>query len=226
MEDRIQIEEQWKTALKSEFAKEHMQKLCEFLIAEKQKGKVIYPENSNIFAAFNTTPFDRVRVVILGQDPYHGPNQAHGLSFSVPFGIPTPPSLVNIYKELKSDLGISAPKHGNLQQWAEQGVLLLNSVLTVEKDKAASHQNRGWEQFTDCAIRELNERRRNLVFLLWGAYAQQKGKIIDRTKHCVIESTHPSPLSAYRGFLGSKPFSKTNTYLVSNGLSPIDWQLH
>jgi uracil-DNA glycosylase len=162
-------------------------------------------------------------VVILGQDPYHGPDQAHGLCFSVPHGIRPPPSLINIYKELNTDVGMSIPKHGNLESWAEQGVLLLNAVLTVEKDKAASHQKRGWEQFTDAAIRHLNERHKDLVFILWGSYAQQKGSIIDRSRHCVIESPHPSPLSAHRGFFGSKPFSKTNAYLVSKGKSPIVW---
>lgn len=225
VEDRIRIEEQWKAVLKSEFALESMQKLREFLISEQQNGKVLFPPNAQIFAAFNKTPFDKVKVVILGQDPYHNPKQAHGLSFSVPFGVRPPPSLVNIYKELQNDLGIPPPSHGNLEQWAEQGVLLLNSVLTVEQNKPASHQNRGWEQFTDAAIRELNERRTHLVFILWGSYAQQKGKIIDRTKHCVIESPHPSPFSAHRGFLGSKPFSRANAYLISKGLSPIQWQI-
>lgn len=225
-EDRIQMEEQWKNVLKGEFAKEYMQKLRSFLLAEKQKGKVIYPTGANIFAAFNSTPFDQVRVVILGQDPYHGPNQAHGLCFSVPKGVQTPPSLVNIYKELHDDLKVLSPSHGNLQHWAEQGVLLLNSVLTVEQNSAASHQNRGWELFTDAAIRELNEQRNNLVFILWGSYAQKKGSMINKDKHCVIESVHPSPLSAYRGFFGSKPFSKTNAYLLSKGLQPIQWNVH
>lgn len=224
-DDRIRIEEQWKSVLKNEFANEYMQKLRDFLIEEK-KTKIIYPPSSDIFAAFNSTPFDRVKVVILGQDPYHGPNQAHGLCFSVQHGVRPPPSLVNIYKELNSDLHITPPKHGYLQAWAEQGVLLLNAVLTVEKNKAASHQNKGWELFTDAAIRELNEKRKNLVFILWGSYAQQKGKFIDRDKHFVIESTHPSPFSAHRGFLGSKPFSKTNEYLKSKGLEPIHWELH
>ena len=225
-EDRVQIEAQWKTALKDEFEKDYIQKLREFLIGEKQKGKILYPASSHIFAAFNSTPFDRVRIVILGQDPYHGINQAHGLCFSVPPGVAIPPSLVNIYKELKDDLNITAPSHGNLQKWADQGVLLLNSVLTVEKDKAASHQNKGWEQFTDRAIRELNDHRENLVFILWGSYAQKKGKIIDRSKHCVLESVHPSPLSSYRGFFGSRPFSKANAYLQSKGLHPVDWNLN
>jgi uracil-DNA glycosylase len=224
-EDRIRIEPQWKEVLKGEFSKESMQKLREFLIAEKARGKVIFPPNPEIFTAFNSTPFDRVKVVILGQDPYHGPHQAHGLSFSVPVGVRPPPSLMNIYKELKSDLGIPPPPHGHLKHWADQGVLLLNSVLTVEQDKAGSHQNKGWEILTDAAIRELNVRRENLVFILWGAYAQKKGQFIDRQKHCVIESVHPSPLSAHRGFFGSKPFSKTNNYLLSKGLAPIDWQL-
>lgn len=219
------MEETWKQQLQDEFKKEYMQKLREFLVEEKQKGKIIYPPSSLIFNAFNTTPFSRVKVVILGQDPYHGPQQAHGLCFSVPFGIPAPPSLINIYKELNSDLQIPISKHGNLQQWAEQGVLLLNSVLTVEKDKAASHQNKGWEIFTDAAIRALNDHSRDLVFILWGSYAQKKGSIIDRQKHHVIQSVHPSPLSAHRGFFGSKPFSKTNSYLASKGLQTVRWEL-
>jgi uracil-DNA glycosylase len=224
-EDRIRLEAQWKAVLKDEFILPSMQTLREFLIEEKRSGKTIYPPSALIFAAFDKTPFDKVKVVILGQDPYHGPDQAHGLCFSVPHGIRPPPSLINIYKELNTDVGMSIPKHGNLESWAEQGVLLLNAVLTVEKDKAASHQKRGWEQFTDAAIRHLNERHKDLVFILWGSYAQQKGNFIDRSRHCVIEGPHPSPLSAHRGFFGSKPFSKTNAYLVSKDKSPIVWSL-
>jgi uracil-DNA glycosylase len=225
VEDRIRMESSWKAVLKHELCKERMQTLREFLLAEKKSGKTIYPASDEIFSAFKHTPFDRVKVVILGQDPYHGPNQAHGLCFSVPHGIRPPPSLMNIYKELKSDLNITPPVHGNLQTWAEQGVLLLNSVLTVEKDKAASHQKKGWEEFTDFAIRALNESREHLVFILWGSYAQKKGFFIDQKKHCVLESVHPSPLSSHRGFFGSKPFSKTNAYLESKSLNPIDWKL-
>ncbi len=186
---------------------------------------MIFPPGDEIFLAFNCTPFENVKVVILGQDPYHGPGQAHGLSFSVPVGVRPPPSLMNIYKELKADLQIPPPSHGNLKAWAEQGVLLLNAVLTVEKNRPASHQSQGWEQFTDAAVKVLNDQRTHLVFILWGAYAQQKGKIIDRQKHCVIESPHPSPFSANRGFFGSRPFSRSNAYLVQNGIAPIDWHL-
>ncbi len=219
----VQMEEQWKAALAPEFAKDYMQNLRAFLLSEKKQGKTIYPPGDEIFAAFNRTPLDKVKVVILGQDPYHGVGQAHGLCFSVKIGVRPPPSLLNIYKELQSDLGISTPTHGNLSSWAEQGVLLLNAILTVEKERAASHQNQGWESFTDSAIRILNEKAEHLVFILWGSYAQKKGMVIDRTKHFVIESPHPSPLSAHRGFLGSRPFSRTNAYLVQHGLSPIDW---
>ncbi len=224
-EERIQMEEQWKKQLLVEFEKDYMQNLRVFLLKEQKSGKVIYPPNNRIFSAFNSTPFENVKVVIIGQDPYHGQGQAHGLCFSVPIGVKTPPSLVNIYKELKNDLGIKIPPHGNLQKWADQGVLLLNAVLTVENDKAASHQNKGWELFTDAAIRSLNEHHKNLVFILWGSYAQKKGSFIDRNKHYVVESVHPSPLSAHRGFFGSKPFSKTNNYLFSKGLRPIDWEI-
>ena len=219
------MEAQWKSELKDAFANARMQTLRDFLISEKKQGKHIYPPGSEIFSAFNCTPFDTVKVVILGQDPYHGPKQAHGLSFSVPKGIPAPPSLVNIYKELQADLGIPPASHGNLESWARQGVLLLNAVLTVEQNRAGSHQKKGWEEFTDLAIHRLNERREHIVFILWGSYAQAKGKFIDRSKHFVIESPHPSPLSAHRGFLGSRPFSKSNAYLQSKGISPIDWDL-
>lgn len=220
----IKLEPIWREKLHSEFKQEYMRNLKSFLVTEKKKNKLIYPPSDLIFNAFDTTPFDQVKVVILGQDPYHGPGQAHGLSFSVPKGVPHPPSLVNIFKELKSDLGIQVEKtNGNLKGWAEQGVLLLNAVLTVEEGLAASHQGKGWEQFTDAAIRALNQERENLVFILWGSYAQKKAAFVDTQKHFVLKSVHPSPLSSHRGFFGSKPFSKTNEYLLSKNIPPIDW---
>lgn len=225
IKNSLQLPESWKTRLSSELQKDSLQQLEKFLATEKQKGKIIFPQDQQYFAALDLTPFDKVKVVILGQDPYHGPGQAHGLSFSVQKGIPLPPSLKNIFKELHSDLGIEIPKQGCLNRWAEQGVLLLNTVLTVEQSKAASHQNRGWEEFTDAVIRHLNEERQGLVFVLWGSSAQKKGALIDRKKHLVIESPHPSPLSSYRGFFGSKPFSKINQYLQAQGQEPIDWKL-
>lgn len=209
--------------LGDEFEKPYMEQLRAFLASEKIQKKIIYPETSRWFAAFDTTPFDAVKVVIIGQDPYHGPGQAHGLCFSVPQGVSIPPSLQNIYKELQDDLAVSVPQHGCLTRWAEQGVLLLNATLTVEHSKAGSHQNRGWETFTDCVISALNEQRDNLVFILWGSYAQRKGGSIDRSRHLVLQAPHPSPLAAYRGFFGSKPFSKTNDYLVAHRKSPISW---
>ncbi|MCX4025514.1 uracil-DNA glycosylase [Endozoicomonas sp. SM1973] len=221
----VKLEVSWKKRLVEEFEKDYMKSLRAFLQAEKQAGKVIYPQGSEYFKAFELTPFDQVKVVILGQDPYHGPDQAHGLCFSVRQAIKTPPSLVNMYKELEQDLGISPANHGNLEHWGKQGVLLLNSVLTVEQGKAASHQGRGWEQFTDEVIARLNAERQGIVFILWGSYAQRKGSFIDTQKHMVIKSVHPSPLSAHRGFFGSRPFSKTNAYLQQQGLPPIDWQL-
>ena len=221
----IRLPVSWLEHLAGEFEQQYMINLRAFLQAEKAKRKIIYPPGSRIFAAFDHTPFDQVKVVILGQDPYHGPQQAHGLCFSVPEGIPPPPSLVNIYKELHSDLGIPIPAHGNLEKWTSQGVLLLNSVLTVQQSMAASHQGKGWEQFTDKVIQLLNEKREHIVFMLWGSYAQRKGQIIDRKKHCVLEAPHPSPLSAHRGFLGCKHFSKANAYLKEHGLEPIDWRL-
>ncbi len=219
----ILLENSWKEILWDEFNKPYMKDLKNFLIEEKKQKKIIYPKGGDIFQSFNLTPFDSVRVVIIGQDPYHGENQAHGLCFSVKEGVAPPPSLLNIYKELASDLNIIKTKSGNLEAWAKQGVLLLNAVLTVEKNRAASHQKKGWEKFTDRVIEELNARREHLVFILWGSYAQAKGAHIDRNKHYVIESPHPSPLSAHRGFLGSKPFSKTNQYLVAHGEVPITW---
>jgi len=221
----IQLEESWKKVLATEFTKPYMLALKQFLQDEKQHGKTIYPNSHEIFSAFNCTPFDQVRVVILGQDPYHGPKQAHGMCFSVLPGIKPPPSLMNIYKELRSDLQISAAPHGYLTPWAQQGVLLLNSVLTVEQGKPASHQGKGWEKFTDRVIELLNESDKKLIFVLWGSYAQAKGQIIDSTKHIVLTAAHPSPFSAHRGFLGCKHFSKINEILSSWGGKPIDWTL-
>ncbi len=221
----IRLHKSWLKYLNSEFEQEYMINLSQFLVEEKQQKKTIYPQEEAIFAAFNRTPFDQVKVVILGQDPYHGPDQAHGLCFSVPEGIKTPPSLVNIYKELHSDIGMPIPSHGCLTHWADQGVLLLNSVLTVEHSMAASHQKRGWEQFTDQCIKYLNEERENIVFMLWGAYAQKKGQIINQERHLVLQAPHPSPLSAHRGFLGCRHFSQANAYLCSHGMQEIDWRV-
>ncbi|MET3107767.1 uracil-DNA glycosylase [Oxalobacteraceae bacterium GrIS 2.11] len=221
----IKLESSWKHELIQEFGKPYMISLRAFLRSEMDSGRKIYPRPSNWFAAFAHTPFDKVKVVILGQDPYHGPGQAHGLSFSVPAGVTPPPSLLNIFKELETDLGVARPEHGNLQGWAEQGVLLLNSVLTVRDSEPASHQQRGWEAFTDQVIHVLNDQRTNLVFILWGSYAQKKGLFIDRDRHKVIETVHPSPLSAARGFFGSRPFSRCNQYLQEHGIEPIDWSL-
>ncbi len=222
---KIKLEKSWLAVLKREFDKDYMAELRTFLAAEKQAGKTIYPPADEIFAAFNHTPFEKVKVVILGQDPYHGPNQAHGLSFSVKKGVRTPPSLQNIYKELNRDLGLPIPSHGFLESWADQGVLLLNATLTVEMANAGSHQKRGWEEFTDAAVQALNEQRDNLVFLLWGSYAQKKGRVIDRKRHLVLTSPHPSPLSAHRGFIGNGHFSSTNQYLEQHNQTPIDWSV-
>lgn len=221
----IKLEASWKRELIGEFSKPYMIGLRAFLKNEIETGHRVYPKPSNWFAAFDHTPFDKVKVVILGQDPYHGAGQAHGLSFSVPHGVRPPPSLLNIFKELATDVEMKKPGHGYLLKWAEQGVLLLNSVLTVRDGQAASHQKRGWEEFTDQVIHALNEKREHLVFILWGSYAQKKGQFIDRKKHLVIEGVHPSPLSASRGFMGSRPFSKCNDYLVKQGKQPIDWSL-
>lgn len=221
----FKIDPSWKNELQSEFETERMQKLEEFLHRAEQSGKVIYPQKSEYFSALNLTPFEDVKVVIVGQDPYHGPGQAHGLCFSVREGVRFPPSLLNIFKELKDDVGVQIPNSGSLQPWAERGVLLLNAVLTVEEGKAAAHQGQGWEPFTDRIIHLLNEKKENLVFILWGAYAQKKAAFVDRQKHLVLESVHPSPLSAHRGFFGTKPFSKANAYLRSKGLGEIDWSL-
>lgn len=221
----VKLHPSWLPVLGEEFEKPYMSALRAFLVAEKQQGKTIYPASEYWFAAFDNTPFENVKVIILGQDPYHGPRQAHGLCFSVLPGIAIPPSLVNIYKELDNDLGIASAAHGCLNHWAEQGVLLLNATLTVVAGQAGAHQNQGWETFTDRAIQALNAQREDLVFILWGSYAQKKGSFIDQQKHCVIRSPHPSPLSAHRGFFGSKPFSRTNAYLTSRGVKAIDWRL-
>jgi len=224
-DDRIKLEPQWKAALRDEFDAPYMKQLGEFLRSEKAAGKVIYPPGPLIFNALNSTPLDQVKVVILGQDPYHGPGQAHGLCFSVQPGVPAPPSLQNIYKELKRDLNLPIPNHGYLQHWAEQGVLLLNTSLTVEQAKAGSHANAGWQRFTDRVIQVVSEQRNHLVFLLWGAHAQSKEKLIDTQKHLILRSPHPSPLSAHRGFIGNGHFSRTNKFLEQSGLAPIDWAL-
>ncbi|MCK9368537.1 uracil-DNA glycosylase [Candidatus Dojkabacteria bacterium] len=218
----VRIEESWKKRLKDEFEKEYFKQLTEF-VKEEYKSKKIYPKPSQIFNAFEFCSFDDVKVVILGQDPYHGVNQANGLCFSVNDGVAIPPSLQNIYKELKNDLGITSPETGNLDRWAKQGVLLLNSTLTVVANSPASHQGKGWEEFTDSVIKKLSDEKENLVFILWGAYAKKKGEVIDRSKHFVIESAHPSPFSANYGFFKSKPFSKTNYYLKEKGITEIKW---
>lgn len=221
----ISLHSSWLNKLEAEFQSPYMQQLKQFLCQEKQQGKTIFPPGEQIFNALNSTPFDTVKVVILGQDPYHGPGQAHGLCFSVVPGVKIPPSLNNIFKELQQDLGLPLPAHGCLQSWAEQGVLLLNATLTVEQGNAGSHQNKGWEQFTDRVVELLNAEREGLVFMLWGNYAQKKGSIIDRKKHLVLQSPHPSPLSAHRGFLGNRHFSQANRYLEERGEQPIDWSI-
>jgi uracil-DNA glycosylase len=219
----VKIEPSWKFKLNTEFEKEYFLRLSEFVKEEYQKN-TIYPPGSLIFNAFNLCPFQKVKAVIIGQDPYHGPGQAHGLCFSVREGIDFPPSLINIFKEIESDLGIKRPVNGNLERWAAQGVLLLNATLTVRAHQAGSHQKRGWEEFTDSVIRILNNERESIVFFLWGAYAQKKGESIDRSKHLVLESVHPSPLSASRGFFGNKHFSRCNEYLKTHEIEPINWQ--
>ena len=220
------IHESWKIALADEFQKPYFHALKSFLLAEKKGGYKIFPPGKMIFNAFDTTPFDQVKVVVLGQDPYHGPGQAHGLCFSVQNGIPTPPSLKNIYKELVTDIpGFVTPSHGYLQKWAEQGVLLLNAILTVRAHQAASHRNKGWEEFTDAAIHKLNQEREGLVFILWGGFAKKKASMIDPGKHLILKAAHPSPLSAHNGFFGCKHFSQTNEYLRSRGVAEIDWNL-
>lgn len=218
----VKIEESWKQRLQAEFEKPYFEKLTDFVRNEYQQT-TIFPPGRLIFNAFNLCPFHQVKVVIIGQDPYHGLGQAHGLCFSVNDGVKFPPSLINIFKEIKADLGKEIPTSGNLTRWAEQGVLLLNATLTVRAHQAGSHQRRGWEEFTDAAIRLLAEEREHLVFILWGAYAQKKGAFIDRNKHLVLTSAHPSPLSAYQGFFGNKHFSQANDYLASHGMKPIDF---
>lgn len=218
-------EKGWQKALASELKAPYFKSVSAFVADERRAAKAIYPAADQVFAALERTPLAAVRVVILGQDPYHGPGQAHGLSFSVPPGTPLPPSLRNIFKELAADLGIPPARHGDLGYWADQGVLLLNSVLTVEGERAGSHAGKGWEEFTDKILATLSAERDGLVFLLWGAYAQKKGKLIDEKRHLVLTSAHPSPLSAHRGFLGSRPFSKINAYLEAHGKPPIDWRL-
>jgi uracil-DNA glycosylase len=224
-QDRIRLEASWKARVGGLFEEPKMAALSSFLREEKRAGKTIYPPGPEIFAAFDTTPFDAVKVVILGQDPYHGPRQAHGLCFSVRPEVPPPPSLENIFKEISNDLGLPRPDHGCLVPWAKQGVLLLNSVLTVEHGNAGSHRGKGWEEFTDACIDALNRERDGLVFLLWGSPAQAKGRLVDRRRHHVLTAPHPSPLSAYRGFFGCAHFSRTNAYLEQSGVSPIDWHL-
>jgi len=221
----VAIEESWKRILKAEFDKPYFQQIPLHIKTEKSQGKTIYPPGSQIFNAFNLTPFDNVKVVILGQDPYHGKGQAHGLCFSVANGIPPPPSLLNIFKELQDDIGLPIPNHGNLTNWAQQGVFLLNVSLTVRAAEPMSHSKIGWAQFTDSVIEKISAHKKNVVFLLWGKFAQEKRKLIDESKHLILRSVHPSPLSAYGGFFGCKHFSKTNHYLISKGIDPIDWTI-
>jgi len=221
----VQIEESWKTALKPEFAKTYFQNIVTFLKTEKMANRTIYPPGSQIFNAFNTTPYENIKVVILGQDPYHGPGQAHGLCFSVAPGVPPPPSLVNIFKELQTDVGVAIPDHGTLTKWAEQGVLLLNASLTVRAAEPMSHSQIGWAEFTDNVIKKISEEKEHVVFILWGKFAGAKQVLIDETKHLVLKAAHPSPLSAYSGFFGCRHFSKANDYLMRNGRDPINWAL-
>lgn len=221
----IHLHQSWLSVLQPQFDAPYMAVLKQFLVQEREAGKRIYPRGNEWFHALDTTPLEQVRVVILGQDPYHGEGQAHGLCFSVKPGVRPPPSLVNIYKELQSDLGLTPPKHGYLEHWARQGVLLLNAVLTVEANRAASHQGKGWEQFTDEVIRQVNAKARPVVFILWGSYAQKKAAFVDSTRHLVIRSAHPSPLSAHNGFFGSRPFSRANAFLREHGEAEVDWHL-
>ena len=221
----VKIEESWKALLKDEFTKDYFFQIVTFIKTEKAAGKIIYPPGSLMFNAFDKTPFDKVKVVLLGQDPYHNPGQAHGLSFSVPQGITKPPSLINIFKELQSDLGIKISVDGNLEKWATQGVLLLNASLTVRKNEPGSHSKIGWIEFTDAVIKKISAEKKGIVFLLWGKFAQDKQPLIDETKHHVLKAAHPSPFSADKGFFGCKHFSKTNEFLMQEGLQPIDWKL-
>lgn len=221
----VKIEASWKEMLSDEFSKPYFQQISLHIKTEKSQGKTIYPPGSVIFNAFNTTPFDKVKVVILGQDPYHGPGQAHGLCFSVQNGVPPPPSLINIFKELQDDVGVPIPDHGNLTHWAEQGVFLLNASLTVRAAEPMSHSKIGWAEFTDAVIKKISAEKKHVVFLLWGKFAQEKRALINEGKHCILRSVHPSPLSAHAGFFGCKHFSKTNEYLTSKGIDPVDWKL-
>lgn len=221
----VKIEASWKEVLRDEFTKPYFKQIVEHLKTERAQGKTIYPAGSNIFHAFNATPFPSVKVVIIGQDPYHGAGQAHGLSFSVQPGVPTPPSLINIYKELHEDVGIPIPEHGYLEKWALQGVLLLNASLTVRAGEPMSHSKIGWEKFTNTVIEKISKEKEHVVFLLWGKFAQEKAALIDAKKHYLLKSAHPSPLSARNGFFGNHHFSKTNTFLMQHGLDPIDWAL-
>jgi uracil-DNA glycosylase len=221
----VKIEASWKEVLAEEFKKPYFKQIAQHLKTEKEQGKIIYPPGSQIFHAFEATPFDKVKVVILGQDPYHGPKQAHGLSFSVQQGIASPPSLINIFKELHEDVGLPIPRHGHLENWAKQGVLLLNASLTVRAGEPMSHAKLGWEKFTNTVIEKVSDLKENIVFVLWGKFAQEKQSLIDDKKHYIIKSAHPSPLSAKNGFFGSRPFSKINTYLVKKGIDPINWAL-
>lgn len=221
----VKIEASWKEALKKEFSQPYFDNIVQHLKTERTQGKIIYPPGQLIFNAFNITPLSKVKVVIIGQDPYHGPGQAHGLCFSVANGVPPPPSLINIFKELQDDIGVPIPLHGNLTHWAQQGVFLLNASLTVRAGEPMSHAKIGWANFTDAVIKTISNKKENVVFLLWGKFAQEKRTLIDDKKHCILRSVHPSPLSAYGGFFGCKHFSQTNQYLISKGIDPIDWQL-
>ena len=221
----VKIEASWKEVLAEEFKKPYFKQIAQHLKTEKEQGKIIYPPGSQIFHAFEATSFDKVKVVIIGQDPYHGPQQAHGLSFSVQQGVATPPSLINIFKELHEDVGLPIPRHGHLENWAKQGVLLLNALLTVRAGEPMSHAKLGWEKFTNTVIEKVSHLKENIVFVLWGRFAQEKQSLIDDKKHYIIKSAHPSPLSAKNGFFGSRPFSKINTFLVKKGIDPIDWAL-
>lgn len=221
----VKIHDSWKEVLRNEFTKPYFLEIVTFLRTEKMAGKIIYPPGNLIFNAFNLTPFDHVKVVLLGQDPYHGPGQAHGLCFSVPPGVSPPPSLVNIFKELRDDTGVPIPNHGNLTQWAQQGVLLLNASLSVRQNEPMSHSRIGWAQFTDAVIKKVSDGKQHVVFILWGKFAQEKQVLIDETKHLVLRAAHPSPYSASNGFFGCRHFSKTNEYLMNNGISPVDWSL-
>lgn len=223
--DQIRIDPTWKKKLEKEFSSPYFAGIRAFLKQEKAAGKIIYPPGPLIFHAYDLTPFDKVKVVIIGQDPYHGPGQAHGLCFSVQRGVTAPPSLGNIYKEMKADLGLMPPKHGCLESWAQQGVFMLNAMLTVEKDNPASHRNIGWQQFTDATISALSEGRDHLVFILWGAFAQQKEVLVNAQKHLILKSAHPSPFSADKGFFGCRHFSKANQWLEGHGIAPVDWRI-